>query len=566
MILKGKKFRIFLILRVCNPKAKQLWLQTDRVSPETKAPPVFGKGEKVIRYKKILLILVFSNLLAFVYPLGVYLNGELFALYTSSQLKTLSYSIPAGDNFVKGITLNELSPLLVDAYRIKVISGKGSYTFNNDNTAELLSSWYVYTSVNNTLSLTINGKTFNNVKSVYLYGSAIPVNSSLVFWVSWEGVNLLKREVQRFAKLHKVHIKVTEVPRIESKLLSVVRGGGAEPDIIMVQSDYLPSLTAVRAIQNLNFMLPLLCKKGIYAFTSDRRIWAAPFYFDTQLIFYNKKLVHQLLPETITLSQLTLSQLTLSQLEKIGNSLKDKGYIPFSWNVYSAYWLLPFQAGFGKQLNSTETRGYKSNTISPIARINDASTEEAVLYLNELINQKLLRPMERDAMISLFTSDRVGFILSGSYSIPDFDSIGLKFGVLPFPFNDKTDMPVPPLLDFKGLAITKRTKHPVLAKRLIQYLTGIGVQGRFPLSLSKMPANLKAWKIIKNNNNLYSVFLKSYKTGITIPPSQQYKIYKNTMWKLLRFIFSGKMSAHDALAKGQQIINRNLKNIRSSQR
>lgn len=534
------------------------------MSLETKAPPVFGKGEKVIRCKNILLILIFSNLLTFIYPLDIYLNGELFATYTPVQLKSLSYSIPITEHFITGITLDELSPLLIDAYRIKVTGGGKEYTSNNDNIAEFLSAWYVYFNENNSLNLYINGRTFKNAESVYLYGSAIPVNSNLVFWVSWEGVKRLKDEVKRFEKLHKVHIKVTEVPRIESKLLSVVRGGGAQPDVVMVESDYLPSLTAARAIQNLDYMFhvyhpsppslkvsspSLLGKKGIYAFTSKGHIWAFPFYFDTQFIFYNKKLVPQSLPET----------LTLSQLEKIAYSLQKEGYIPLSWNAYSAYWLLPFQAGFGKKLSGGKISDYTSNKISPIAQIDDEPTEAAVSYLDKIIKQKLLKPMERDAMMSLFTSDRVGFIISGSYSIPDFNRIGLQFGVLPFPYNDKTGIPIPPLLDFKGLAITRKTKHPVLAKRLIQYLTGIGVQIRFPESLSKMPANLRAWETIKEKNNLYPVFLKSYETGITVPPTFQYRLYKNTMWKLLRFIFSGKMSVHEALTKGQQIINKNLK-------
>ncbi|MCD6120592.1 MAG: extracellular solute-binding protein [Spirochaetales bacterium] len=523
---------------------------------------MFGKGERVIRCKNIILILLFSNLLMSVYTLGVYLNGGLYNSYTEKQIKKLSYPIPSAKDFVNGVTLDELSPLLINAYKVTIKCDSGNYTFDNDNAADLLPSWYAYIDANNSLNIRINGKIFKNAESVFLYGSAIPTGSHLTFWAGWEGVDKLKKEIKRFEKLHRVHIKVTEVPRIESKLISVIRGGGTEPDVVMVESDYLPAIIAVRAIQNLNYMLrdskvsdtSVLSKKGIYAFTSNNRVWALPFYFDTQLIFYNKKLIKNSISGPIS----------LSSLEKYAYTLKAQGYIPISWNVYSAYWLLPFQAGFGKEIGRNGTAGTVPDNISTIAQIDDFPTEAAVSYLYGLIKQKLLKPMERDAMMSLFTSDRVGFILSGSYSIPDFNSIGLQFGILPFPYNDKTGRPIPPLLDFKGLAITKRTKHPVLSRRLIQYLTGIGVQSRFPESLSKMPSNLQAWKIMKKKSSFYPDFVKSYETGITVPSVFEYKLYKNTMWKLLRFIFSGKMTVRSALAKGQQIINRNINSLRSS--
>jgi ABC-type glycerol-3-phosphate transport system substrate-binding protein len=157
--------------------------------------------------------------------------------------------------------------------------------------------------------------------------------------VSWEGVPLLKREIARFAELHGIRVKVTEVPKTDSKLLSVLRGGGTPPDVIMVQSDYIPDLVEAKAIQNVDSFVPeTITSKGLFSFSAGGKVWAVPFYFDSQLLFSNPRLVRE--PAA--------SSWTLSDMERIAARIAGTGVVPMSWNVYSAYWLVPFQVSFGK--------------------------------------------------------------------------------------------------------------------------------------------------------------------------------------------------------------------------
>jgi maltose-binding protein MalE len=137
--------------------------------------------------------------------------------------------------------------------------------------------------------------------------------------------------------------------------------------------------------------------------------------------------------------------------------------------------------------------------------------------------------------------------------------LGVPFAAAPYPHNRKTRKPVSPLLDFKAFGITKRTRNPVLARRVIEYLTGIGVQQRYTAAVSKLPANTEAWSIIEGKNPYYDTLYKSYRAGTVIPPANSYKIYKNTMWKLLRFALTGQLTAEETLRKGQEIIDNKLK-------
>ena len=114
------------------------------------------------------------------------------------------------------------------------------------------------------------------------------------------------------------------------------------------------------------------------------------------------------------------------------------------------------------------------------------------------------------------------------------------------------------MLDFKGFSITKHTKHPILARRLIEFLCSIGVQQRFPPSLSKLPANNLAWEIAGRSSPYYEVLQKSAEIGTVVPAEKAYGVFKNTMWKLIRFIITGQMSIEQALDQGQQIIDSKL--------
>ncbi len=367
-----------------------------------------------------------------------------------------------------------------------------------------------------------------------------PQQEKLTVWISWEGSDLLKKEISQFAKEKNYSINVHYIPKIKSKLSTVVKAKGKLPDLFMVKSDYISPLFNYDVFTNLQGVNTNdITKKGIKAFKYHNKLTAIPFYFDTQVMLYNKSLVDSIDDTSIT----------TEQLEKISLNLKKKGDIPLSWNLYSAYWLLPFQIGFGKDINDPDN----------IAIINDPPTRSALAYLLNLKNEGLLVPLLRGAIKSKFIDNKIGFILTGSYAIPNFKKAGVNIGVLTFPFISKTQRYASPLLDFKGFAISKNSANKEEALQLINYLISAKVQLDIAQQLYKIPANTSIWSQIKDNTGYFKVFFKSYTIGTVIPPSYSYVVYKNTMWKILRFIVGGKLSIGEGLKKGQQIINAKLK-------
>ncbi len=117
---------------------------------------------------------------------------------------------------------------------------------------------------------------------------------------------------------------------------------------------------------------------------------------------------------------------------------------------------------------------------------------------------------------------------------------------------------MPPFLDFKGFAVTRKSRHTLLARRLIEHLCGVGVQQRFCRAVFKIPANRDAWPAIVADDAAFAVLFASVDRGVCVPAERSYTIYKNTMWKILRLAFSGQMGVREVLAAGQKTIEAQL--------
>lgn len=470
--------------------------------------------------------------------LEISVNGGAPLLLDWPDRNLQTYQVATDLGLQNGISLLEFLPLMLSCDRLTAHTPTGNVTLEGDNLAESFVSSFFLPLDEGGWDLSFSGEIIHGVELLEFRAELLD-SRELDVWLSWEGVPELKKEIEQFARLHDCRIKAIDVPNIRSKLFTVLRGGGRVPDIVMIQSDYLPNFADSRLLQPA-FVgnHPGISEKGWQAFTIDNQIWAVPLYLDTQLLFFNR--------DALLLDAPGLS--TLSDIEKSAALLAKAGWIPMAWNAYSAYWLVPFLYAFGKA-ELIENNGS--------IRIDDAATRESVQYLIDLHNLNYLSFLERDAMIRLFADGKVAMILSGSYSIPRFEKMGIPFAVLPLPINDRTNLPLSPILDYKGLAIPRKSRNPVLARRLIQYLTGIGVQQRFSRHFSKLPANEDSWAVVRPNNQYFAILESSYRQGKSVPPSKAYLSFKNTMWKLLRLALTGAIPVAEAMEKGQQILNSN---------
>jgi len=474
-------------------------------------------------------------------------NGEPFADYDRQALAELSYPVVTGRAEVRGVTADELCPALYDLHDASLETGSGSVELSGLREPHDLER-LVFTPRDYTVDALFDGERIPDVRSFHVTGERIepPTDGSpaLDVWIGWEGSRDLKREIERYASMHRLQIRVNHVPDTEAKLRTVVRARADVPDLVMIRSSSVAALTACGALQRLDY-LPAdgLHEVGIDSFRLDGAMWALPFYADVQLLYYNPTLVPLPLPKRLTTD--SLESIAAEILISDGR----RSITPMAWNGYSAYWFVPFLYGFGKEQLIDPDGG---------VTLDDEAFRKALTYVIHLRDVGYLEIAERDAMLSRFATGDIGIILSGSYSIPLFEELGIPFAVSAYPSVEESGRPIRPLLDFKGLAITRRTDAPVLARRLIEYLTGAGVQQRFCLSLTKIPANEAVYRTWVDSSEYGEVLAESAAVGTAVPAEAAYGVFKNTLWKLLRFVYSGRMTIDEALAEGQRLIDANL--------
>jgi len=63
---------------------------------------------------------------------------------------------------------------------------------------------------------------------------------------------------------------------------------------------------------------------------------------------------------------------------------------------------------------------------------------------------------------------------------------------------------------------------------------------------------------LKEKDEMFRMAFRSVEIGTLIPTEPVYRIYKSTMWNLLRLVFTDKLDPRSALIKGQRIIDANL--------
>jgi maltose-binding protein MalE len=431
-------------------------------------------------------------------------------------------------------SLGELFGPQLEAWRLEA----GGRVILDENLAERLYELQVQSGRNGweLLLEAADGKPAERVplgSRLALYGEACS-ERDLEVWISWEGIPELKAEIQAWAKAAGIQVKVLDVPSVKSKLIAVQRGGGKVPDLVMIQSDYVSDLRDAGSLQELDGLrLPARAAKGKDAYTLDGRLYGAPFYCDAQLVFYSTKLI-KVPPK---------EGWTLADMERL--AMDSGASVPAAWNAYSSYWFLPFAAGFGA---APFAQGSGS------ADFDSPGWLRALAWMKGASQRKFLVPMERDAMMAYFSSGKTAFILSGSYSIPEFTRLGLPFAVAPFPRTEAGASPLAPMLDYKGFAVTRNSRSPMLARRLAQYLSSPRMQARFCAPLGKLPANEDAWELMPSDSPYLAAVKASYASGIAVPAHPAYGELKNTLWKLLRLWFDGSLDAAELIQSARTIL------------
>jgi arabinogalactan oligomer/maltooligosaccharide transport system substrate-binding protein len=374
-------------------------------------------------------------------------------------------------------------------------------------------------------------------------------STKIVIWHGWLGeyYNAIRDIFAVYATENNVQIELLHVQNTSDKAqLAVPSGQG--PDIIAWVNDRLGDSALAGIIQPLtaygvdeDYLRANFTGVATDAVMYHGEAYGIPESMEAMTIIYNKALI----------SEEDLPQTTDDLLEMAATYNQPPDKYLFVYNaqadVYSASsW---FQA-MGVEL-------VKPDGTTDIG--NEASVKAAEL----IKNFSTIMPAECDygTMDALFKEGKAAMVLNGPWIIPDFQALGIDFGMAPVPIMSASGQPGAPFVGVKLLMLAENAKNPQAAVDLMMYYGSAEVQAQLALINKQVPANIVAQDMVKDDP-IIAAFIAQAANGRPMPNSE----YIAAMWdpfnKMVEAIWTGVATPEQAVADGAALFAETVQDLK----
>ncbi len=373
---------------------------------------------------------------------------------------------------------------------------------------------------------------------IFIFATTVSYASSITLWISWEGKKNYQDIMNRFEEKTHIKVNIVYVPKILQKLKTISKAGGKLPDIALIRDSYVDDVERLGVVSPIDKGISKeASERGKFAFTYKGRLYALPFYFDTQVVYYNP-----ILFKKAGISSPNINW-TIKDLEAYAKRLKSiKGIIPFGWGGYSPYYFTGFEYSFRKDCVKCMAR----------ERFFTSATEKAILLYKKFIKEGIGVSLDRNAILSGFKKGKIGITIFGTFIIPDFLKDNTAFNILPLPINDMTGVRIPSYLDYKGFILFKGAHKEALA--LLKFLSEKEVQLEFCKPLYKFPDNDEALSQVLKDEPYLSGLKVTVETGVTAPKGAVYDRYNKALSNVLKLVLSRDVPINKAFEVGRKYL------------
>lgn len=217
-------------------------------------------------------------------------------------------------------------------------------------------------------------------------------------------------------------------------------------------------------------------------------------------LYYNKNLVPEL-PET------------MEELYEMAEGLTNAGNdeYGFLFEALNFYHVFPWIGGYGGYVFGQDADGnYDPEDIG----LNNEGSVQAYAEVQSLFDRGIIpRSVNEDVLNGLFTSGKVGMVVSGPWALANFsDALGDDLGVAPLPVLENGERPTP-FAGVKGWLVSNYTDHKYWASQLALHLTSAESQAYYYAETGEIPARPDA----EIDNPFAEGFLEQSQTAIPMP-------------------------------------------------
>lgn len=196
-------------------------------------------------------------------------------------------------------------------------------------------------------------------------------------------------------------------------------------------------------------------ENAIDAVSYDGKIYAFPLSMKTIVLFYNKDLVDTPVD-------------TWAEMKEFAAEYNDPSKNKFAciWQAVEPYYAHGFLGGYGYDLF-----GENHDDPDQLGWDTAEAAEGLAFYktLQEEVYPVASADATWDAMNSMFSAGECPYVITGPWSIADFTSAGINFGIAPLPKMDNGERPKT-LSTVDTVCVSSYTKYPVASMLLAEFI------------------------------------------------------------------------------------------------
>ncbi len=379
--------------------------------------------------------------------------------------------------------------------------------------------------------------------------------SDIVIWYTYEGIQTIEERILEYEMLNpETNIVLQEQPSSGwlDKYISVAQTGEA-PDIFLAKGSWFGELADLEYIKPLTpFLTPQkeaeFLPSSIDGLSYDNELWGLPLWFDSILLYYNKKMFDQA-GLSYPNSSWTDIELINAAVELTDRSAENKIY-GLVWASISPYMWPAFQYGFG------HGPLYQNDGIV----VNDTTSVDAMEFIYDLkfYHRCLFYDDSSNSATQAFIADKGAMLIYGGWYTPTLDALEVDYGMEILPLISSTNKRITPMVEIKGWGISKDAKNSSLCYDIISFLTNKETQEKLIEDEKKVPTLLE---LINSptilNNPIIKPQIEQIEYSQYHPLDPIYNIYSDYMRAALQFILVDLEDIQTTLDEAQAGINAN---------
>jgi arabinogalactan oligomer/maltooligosaccharide transport system substrate-binding protein len=348
---------------------------------------------------------------------------------------------------------------------------------------------------------------------------------------------------EKFTEKYGIEVKVQKVVDYTSRMVQDAPAYMG-PDLLEAPHDQVGTLLTAGLVQpndtTVDKVKTDFVKTVNDCLVYDGKLYGYPLTLNTYAMIYNKDIVGEKGPETF--------QEIIDFAETFNNPSENK--YALMWQVSSSYFSHCFIAGYGGYVfgnNGTNPNDIGLNTKEAIEGVTFFKSLKSILDVNSADTAYQL-------IDGLFASGKVAYVISGQWSVSQYEEEGMNIGVCPLPKMDNGSYPAS-YLGVQTLYVNAYTKYPNASKLFAEMASSeemLKMRYEITKEVPAMTSIIESQEIKEDKTTL--AFMEQAKRAVPMPSIPQMNLVWGSYQSALQSIWDSGTDPKAAMDKCVELI------------